>query len=484
MEINRLELLSVGIDVGSSTSHLVFSKLILVKDENSPTQRFVVQERNIIYQGKIIPTPLLEDDTLDIQALTEFFKGEFRSAGIQPEDIHTGAVIVTGESAKKHNAPQIAQALSEDTGKFVAATAGPNFESLLAALGSGAAARSKDQNKTIMSCDVGGGTSNLAISRNGEVLSTSCIAVGGRLLALDGNGAIARLSKPAVKVLGHLGLNYSLGDQISGADLEKITSALAGVLIEVMTGPAQSPLARQLMVTGDLDFSKPIDEYLFSGGVAEFMYGCCSNGFNDIGAFLSDKILSLSHRLNGPVVEPVHKIRATVIGAGAYSLSISGSSGYMDANIQFPIRNIPVLRVDVEEPRLSINHVVTQVNTAYRRFDLTEGEDLVALFFKDPVKVNYPALELFAKALETALPHTIQENKPVILIFEKDIACSVGNVIRRETALNTNLLSLDELSLNDGDWIDIGEPLVGGQVFPVTVKSLVFPMEGNGNGGI
>ncbi len=252
-----------------------------------------------------------------------------------------------------------------------------------------------------------------------------------------------------------------------------------------MTGPAMSPLAKQLMVTGDLDFSStigPIDEYMFSGGVAEFMYGCCSNGFNDIGALLSDKILSLSHRLNGPIVEPLHKIRATVIGAGAYSLSISGSSGFMDAHIKFPIRNIPVLRVDVEESRLSINHLVTQVNTAYRRFDLVEGEEVVALFFKDPVRVNYPALELFAKAIEASLPNSIKKNRPVILIFEKDIACSVGNVIRRETALNTNLLSLDELSLNDGDWIDIGEPLVGGQVFPVTVKSLAFPVEGNGNG--
>lgn len=480
MEINRLELLSIGIDVGTSTSHLVFSKLILVRDEDSPTQRFVIQERKVVYEGKIIPTPLLEDDTIDIDTLTAFFKEECRLAGIRPADIQTGAVIVTGETAKKHNAPQIAQALSHDAGKFVAATAGPNFESLLAALGSGATARSKDQNKTIMSCDVGGGTSNIAISKNGEILSTSCVSVGGRLLVLDGDGAICRLNKPAVKVMRHLGLEYGIGDKIPRGDLENIALTFAEVLIEVMTGPAKSPLAKQLMVTGDLDFSNTIDEYMFSGGVAEFMYGCCLNGFNDIGALLSAKILSLSHRLKGPIVEPLHKIRATVIGAGAYSLSISGSSGFMDANITFPIRNIPVLRVDVEESRLSINHLVRQVNRAYRRFDLVEGEEVVALFFKDPVRVNYPDLELFAKAIETALPNSTTKNRPVILIFEKDIACSVGNVIRRETTLNTNLLSLDELSLNDGDWIDIGEPLVGGQVFPVTVKSLVFPGEGNG----
>ncbi len=472
---NKIELLSVGIDVGSSTSHLVFSNLTLIKDELSPTRRFQIEERKMVYEGKIIHTPLLDDNTIDINSLTTFLKEECDHADIDPVDIQTGAVIVTGETAKKHNAPQIAQALSRDAGKFVAATAGPNFESLLAAMGSGATARSKDHNTTILSCDIGGGTSNLAISRNGEVLSTSCVSVGGRLLALDSEGKICRLNEPAVHVMQHIGLNYKMGDRIPKEDIEKIASSLAEVLIEIMTGPANSFLAKQLMVTDNLQFSYPIDEYIFSGGVSEFIYGG-KNKFNDIGKILADKILSMTPRLEAPVVEPVNKIRATVIGAGAYSLSISGSSGFMDDKLTFPIRNIPVLRVDVEESKLSFEHVVSQVNHAFKKFDLIEGQEIVALYFKDPVRVNYPSLELFAKSIETALTNSIDQETPVILIFEKDIACSVGNVIRRETGLKNNLLSLDELSLNDGDWIDISEPLVGHQVFPVTVKSLVFPM--------
>lgn len=475
MEINKIELVSIGIDVGSSTSHLVFSNLILIKDTKSVTQRFLIKERNIIHEGRIISTPLLDDKTIDIDKLTAFFKEECDNAGLDPADIQTGAVIVTGETAKKQNAPQIAEALSKDAGKFVAATAGPNFESLLAAMGSGATARSKEHNKTILSCDIGGGTSNLAISQNGDVLSTSCVSVGGRLIALDSAGKICRLNEPALKVIKDIGLDYKIGDLVPQEGLERITSRLAEVLIEVMTGPANSPLAKQLMVTDDMNFPKTIDEYIFSGGVAEFIYGGQGN-YNDIGKILSDKIVSMTPKLNAPVVEPVNKIRATVIGAGAYSLSISGSSGFMDDKLAFPIRNIPVLRVDIEESRLSTEHVVSKINTAFQRYDLTEGQETVALYFKDPVRVNYPALELFAKSLETALSNSIERETPVILIFEKDIACSVGNVIRRETSLKKNLLSLDELSLNDGDWIDISEPLVGRQVFPVTVKSLVFPM--------
>lgn len=473
MEINEIEILSVGVDVGSSTSHLVFSNILLKRDEKSVSRRFNIERRNIKYEGRIINTPLLDDQTLDINKLTDFFKEEYNRAGIDPADIQTGAVILTGESAKKQNAKQIAETLSNDTGKFVAATAGPNFESLIAAMGSGAAARSKLHHNTILSCDIGGGTSNMAISRNGETLSTSCIQVGGRLLGIDAEGKIWRVDQPAMQVMQHLGLDYRIGDIILEADLEKIADTFAKVLFEVLTGPAKSSLARQLMLTDDLDFPDRIDEYSFSGGVAELMYGQTGK-FDDIGQILAAKINSLLPALHSPVIEPKNKIRATVIGAGAYSLSISGSSCFMDQKISFPIRNVPVIRVDIDREKLSAEHIMSRINASFQRFDLNEGDGIAALYFKDPVRASYSQLELFAKSIEAALPRSILNKLPIVLIFETDIACSVGSVMRRETHLKTNLLSLDELTLKEGDWIDIGEPLVAGQVFPVTVKSLVF----------
>jgi ethanolamine utilization protein EutA len=234
MEIKEFDILSVGVDVGSSTSHLVFSKLVLKKDERSDTRRFKIEERNIVYEGRIIQTPLLDDNTIDISSLTEFFNSEYKRAGIDPNDIQTGAVIVTGESARKKNARQIAGALSNDAGKFVAATAGPNFESLLAAMGSGAAARSKDHNKTIISCDIGGGTSNIAAIQNGQTISTSCISVGGRLLGVSSGGKIWRIDKPARKVMQHLGLNHKIGDRISKQDIKRISAAFVEALFEVI----------------------------------------------------------------------------------------------------------------------------------------------------------------------------------------------------------------------------------------------------------
>jgi ethanolamine utilization protein EutA len=473
MEINEIEILSVGVDVGSSTSHLVFSSLVLKRDQRSVTRRFNIQERNIIYEGRIIDTPLLNDKTIDIKRLTDFFKKEYERADIAPADIQTGAVIVTGESARKQNARQIVEALSSDAGRFVAATAGPNFESLIAALGSGAAARSRDDNKTILSCDIGGGTANIAISSNGEILSTSCVAVGGRSLGVNSEGKIWRIDEPAARVMENLGLRHEVGDFIAKADIDRIALKFAEILFEVITGSATSALGRQLMLTADLNFPSRIDEYSFSGGVAELMYGGVNN-FDDIGHILAAKIKLQASELPAPVIELPNKIRATVIGAGAYSLSISGCSGFRDDKISFPIRNVPVIRVDVDPSKLSIEHVMSQIKASFQRFDLNEGDEIVALYFKDPVRVSYPQLELFAKSIVGALANTVKNRQPVILIFETDIACSVGNVIRRETQLQTNLLSLDELVLKEGDWVDIGEPLVGGQVFPVTVKSLVF----------
>ena len=131
--------------------------------------------------------------------------------------------------------------------------------------------------------------------KNGKILSTSCISVGGRLLSLNSDGKISHLNGPVIKVMQHIGLDYKKGDQIPEEDIEKITSKLAEALIEVMKGPANSNLAKQLMVTDNLDFTNGIDEIIFSGGVAEYIYG--SNGnHDDIGEMLAERILAF---LNG-----------------------------------------------------------------------------------------------------------------------------------------------------------------------------------------
>ncbi len=470
-----LNVLSVGIDVGSSTSHLVFSGLTLRRERSffNMSNRFHLINRKIIYEGNIIDTPLLDRFNIDIEAVVEFFEEEYKEAGIKTEMVDTGAVIVTGETAKKQNAEEIVRRLSSSTGKFVSAAAGPNFESLLGAMGSGIVDQTLKDENTIMNIDIGGGTSNLAIASKGEVTSTSCINVGGRLLGIDKDFKIWRIDEPTEFIMKELDLDYKIGAVIPEKDVKTIAKKYAHALVEVMRGPAKSKIAKELMMTSDLDFSIPIDGYSFSGGVAEMIYGE-KGTFDDIGKYLAEEFKSLMNKYNLPILEPENKIRATVIGAGSFSLSVSGSTCYFDKSILFPLENIPVLNVNIRKEDFNPEKLKEQVNGAFKRFDMQEGEDLVALYFKDPIYRNNFYLTDFAKAIEKALPNSITNGKMVILIFDQDMGGSVGIALRRETFLQNNLICMDELELEEGDWIDIGVPLYSGQAFPVTVKSLVF----------
>ncbi len=466
-----LKLLSVGIDVGSSTCHLVFSALTLKRELSffNMSNRFILNDREIIYEGNIIITPLIDRNTIDIEAVIKFFKEEYEKAGITPDMVDTGAVIVTGETAKKQNALEIVSQLSSESGKFVSASAGPNFESVLGAMGSGIVELSKQKQNTILNVDIGGGTSNLAISSKGEILTTSCINIGGRLLGIDDNFKIWRIDAPTEIVMNQLNMNYEIGDKITKDDIRRIAHEYAKSLFEVMRGPATSNIAIELMMTNDLDFSIPIDEVSFSGGVAEMIYGKTSETYEDIGIYIAEEIKNLIKEFNVPLIEPENKIRATVIGAGAFSLSVSGSTSYYDENIDLPILNVPVVPANINPREQNLKSKVKQ---ALKNFNLTEGEDVFALYFKDLIAQN--DLEMLAEEIEKALPNSVANKKLIMIILRYDGAKMFGITIRDNTSIKQNLFCLDELELEAGDWIDIGAPLKDGVAFPVTIKSLVF----------
>ncbi|TES94452.1 MAG: hypothetical protein E3J90_12430, partial [Promethearchaeota archaeon] len=309
-----LNLLSVGIDIGSSTSHLIFSRLTLKRETSffNMSNRFILVNREILYEGNIIFTPLIDRFNIDIEKVIEFCKKEYERAEITPEMVDTGAVIVTGETAKKENAAEIVKRLSSESGKFVSASAGPNFESTLGIMGSGIVEQSKRTQKNLMNIDLGGGTSNIAIASKGDVLSTSCINVGGRLLGIDKNLKIWRIDEPTEWIMKELKMSYSLGDIIPEEDVLKITKEYAKALFEVMRGPATSKIAKLLMMTDDIKILVPIDSYSFSGGVAEMIYDTdvdkesneTSNPYNDIGRYLAEEIKHLIEENNLPLIEP------------------------------------------------------------------------------------------------------------------------------------------------------------------------------------
>jgi ethanolamine utilization protein EutA len=473
---------SVGVDVGTSTSHLVFSELVLKKDPSSKTEKFYVAERNIKHRGDIILTPLHPvTNEIDIDRLLPALLHEYQKANIDPASIDSGAVIITGESAKRNNAEKIVQFLAKEAqlGNFVASTAGPNFESMISAYGSGAVTYSVTQGKKVIHSDVGGGTTNIAVIDNGIITATACINVGGRLIAFNDANEIVRLETAGRWILEACNLTRELGEGLAEEEKVLVSQKMADSLLEVLTGEKLSELTQKLMMTDNLPResfeNKPAVS--FSGGVAEYIYQKSEQEFNDLGKLLGNHIRSLLSETSLEQIETPEKIRATVIGASGHTLNVSGSTTFISkdrSKIELPIRNLPVLLPQINRHLLSIDYVANQIQDAFTRMDINEGEDNFVLAFTDPVRSVYEKLTIFSKGIVKGLPKTIQTDKPIFLVFETDIGNSVGNVMKRETGISNEILSLDEISVKEGDFMDCGKPLFEDRVFPIVIKSLIF----------
>lgn len=469
---------SVGIDVGTSTSHLIFSELVLKKDPKSKTEKYHVAERHIKYRGNIFFTPLTNNE-IDIEELSQCLKKEYIKAGINASEVDTGAVIITGESAKRENAERIVELLSKETGKFVAASAGPNFEAIISAYGSGAVKLSESNSSKIIHTDVGGGTANVAVIDSGEITATACINVGGRLIVFNDREEIVRIEPPGKLTIEHCKLDLSIGDVINSNQKEILAQELAKALFELLSGQELSKFARELMMTPNLPPESFDDnpKLSFSGGIAEYVYLQSTQDFNDLGLLLGSQIRMLTENSESHRIEVPEKIRATVIGASEYTLQVSGSTTFISPNFSesgLPIRSLPIVMPKINRNNLSEDYVAKQITSALKRLDIIEGSTPIALAFDDPVRTVYDKLTVFSKGIVKALPQTISNNKPLILVFNTDIGNSVGNVLYRETQISNEILSIDEILLREGDFIDIGKPVVENIVFPVVVKSLIF----------
>ena len=477
VKTNRKELTSVGVDIGSSTSHVVFSQIVLEKNEKSRTEKFEIKERKILHSGPIHLTPFKDPRNIDFEHLRDLLLSDYRSAGIAVSEIDTGAVIITGETAKKENAEWIVSALAGEAGKFVAATAGPNFESVLAAYGSGAVTRSADTDETIMNVDIGGGSSNVAVCKEGRVVATSAINVGGRLIAVDENHTIIRLEDTGKKLAEAVGLSLELGQVLSDSDRKLLADALVDALLECILQKPYSEITSMLMMAPPLKFEDQIDRITFSGGVAEYIYDSEEMEFNDLGVFLARAIKMRIEELGLPVGRPEHKIRATVIGAGNFSLQVSGSTTFLSSGLKYPLRNLPVIEPHIGTRKPSSVDVKEAIENALSRFDLIEGVDPLIMAFNNSVRPSYENLKEFAMGVVSALPNSVKTQSPIFMCFDADIGNSVGNVMKRETGIKNELLSIDEIRLKEGDFVDIGEPIIEDVVVPVVIKTLVFDSE-------
>jgi ethanolamine utilization protein EutA len=301
--------------------------------------------------------------------------------------------------------------------------------------------------------------------------------VGGRLIAVDENHTIIRLEDTGKNLAEAVGLNLELGQVLTDSDRKKLANALADALLECILQKPFSEITSMLMMAPPLKFEDQIDCITFSGGVAEYIYDSEEMEFNDLGVFLARAIKMRIEELGLPVGRPEHKIRATVIGAGNFSLQVSGSTTFLSSGLKYPLRNLPVIEPHIGTRKPSSVDVKDAIENALSRFDLIEGVDPLILAFNNSVRPSYENLKEFAMGVVSALPNSVKTQFPIFMCFDADIGNSVGNVMKRETGVKNELLSIDEIRLKEGDFVDIGEPIIEDVVVPVVIKTLVFYSE-------
>jgi ethanolamine utilization protein EutA len=476
--LDNVELTTVGVDVGSSTSHLLFARLHLQRLTQSLSSRFVVVKREVLHRSPILLTPYRPDSGLiDVDALQHFVDNAYLDAGLTPTDVDTGAVILTGAALERANARAVAELFAGHGGKFVCASAGHNLEGILAAHGSGAVALSHVRGDTLLHVDVGGGTTKLGVLRNGEILSTAAIHVGGRLVAFDAKDCVTRIEPSARLVADSLGMPLELGKPISNADRTRMACALVDILLDYVNGRELSELGRKFLLTDplQLDAGQP-NGMTFSGGVAEYVYGREATRYGDLGPDVAEAICAAldDGRMPAPLVPLGEGIRATVLGASQFSVQLSGNTVHISNAGVLPLRNLPVVYARLDSAKPDSQDVAQAIRSGFVRLDLVEGEHPAAVALPWRGEPHYANLRALADGIAEAMPRSLAAGFPLVIALDGDIGASLGGILAEELEVRAPMVSIDGLQLVELDYVDIGELIQPANVVPVVVKSLAF----------
>jgi len=475
---DNVTLTSVGIDIGSAGTQVIFSKVHLRRLSEELTSRYYVVGRETLFRSPVTLTPYQSEERIDDGKLRAIIDEAYKSASIAAKDIDTGVVILTGEALRRENAQAIAGLLAEQGGDFVCATAGHHMEAMLAAYGSGAALASSAQQNRILNIDIGGGTTKLALVENGRVIATAAIHIGGRLQVVDETGRIVRLDPAGQHHAALAGFRWRKGDIADPAAMDKVAEYMADALIAaIRMRPLPPPLAA-LYLTEPIAELGRIDGIMLSGGVGEYVYRREHRDFGDMGRRLGH---ALRRRIDAgvlpwPLLPAGECIRATALGASEYSVQLSGNTSTItDPGALLPRRNLQVLQPSfVCEETIDPDKLAAAIQAHFTAFDLTEGDAEVALALRWLGPPSHGRIFAFAQGIVRGMPRTIARNKPLYIMLDGDVAHTLGAILREELDVKSEILAIDGVVLWDFDYIDLGRIRLPSMTVPVTIKSLVF----------
>ena len=474
---DHVTLTSVGIDIGSSGTQIIFSKIHLRRLSEELTSRYYVVSRETLYLSPVSLTPYQSETRIDDAALQRIIDDAYCAAGLAPKDIDTGAVILTGEALRRENAQAISGMLAAAGGDFVCAAAGHHMESMLAAYGSGASRVSAAQGARILNIDIGGGTTKLALVDNGRVIATAAVHIGGRLQVVDGEGRIVRLDPAGRAHARRAGFDWKLGDVVEDSDLDKIADVMADTLMAALSQTVPHDVAH-LYLTDPLPDMTNIAGIMASGGVAEYIYGREARDFSDMGRRLGRAIRRKldAQALAWPLLPAGECIRATALGASEYSVQLSGNTSYIsDPGSLLPRRNLQVLQPPVIFGEAIDADALAQAIRMHRKaFEAEDVDAEIALAFHWQGAPAYERIHALALGIAAGLADKVAAKKPIYVMLDGDIAQTLGHILREDCKVMSEILCIDGVMLMDFDYIDLGRVRVPSYTVPVTIKSLVF----------
>jgi ethanolamine utilization protein EutA len=475
---DNVTLRSVGIDIGSAGTQVLFSHMHLRRQAVDLSSRYLVVDRETLYESPVALTPYESDTLIDARALGAIVDEAYHQANLHPDNIDTGVVILTGEALRRENAERIAKILSEICGDLVCATAGHHMEATLAAHGSGAVQSSFDRDERVLNIDIGGGTTKLSVIDKGKILSTAAIHIGGRLLAVNSSGKLQRLEPAGEVHASRAGFSWQLGDIVTEADLCRVAGSMANDLVEVLVGTDPSPDVMSFYLTDPIEYLENIDSIIFSGGVAEFVYGREDRDFGDVGKNLGHAIRQKIDDGIFPwkLLSDSQGIRSTALGCSEFTAQLSGNTGYIsNADVLLPRRNLKVLRPDFEfDENFEAEKLADAIHRHMVMFDVNGTDDNMVLAFHWDGSPQFRRITAFAEGIRLGLSERIDRGLPIYVVLDADIALNLGSILHKELDVESEVMVIDGLALWDFDSIDLGRLRMPSNTVPVTIKSLVF----------